>query len=286
MDSMQPQSMTGYGRGTAGNFKVEIRSSNHKNLDIHVNVPYYLFSHEPDIRKTVKQKFNRGRIDIYVPKQDLEGIRLKVNMPLAKEYFNALGSLKEELSIRGDVGMDLLASQRDIFIMDEPEVDVSEFYNALNSALEEVGQARVEEAESLVSDIAGRIQILRKLIAVIEDRRDEFIDTAKQKLHERLKQLLDNSEIDETRVIQETAILIEKSDITEEIVRIKSHLDYFAGILNSGDTVGKKMDFMVQELRREINTIGSKSQDIEITNNIVEMKHEVEKIKEQVQNLQ
>jgi uncharacterized protein (TIGR00255 family) len=283
---MQPQSMTGYGRGTAGNFKVEIRSSNHKNLDIHINVPYYLFSHEPDIRKTVKQKFNRGRIDIYVPRQDLEGIRLKVNMPLANEYFNALLSLKEELSIQGDIGMDLLASHRDIFIMDEPEINVSEFHNALDSALEEVGKARVEEAESLIKDISERIQILRKHIATIGDRRDEFIDNAKQKLHERLKQLLDNSEIDETRVIQETAILVEKSDITEEIVRIKSHLDYFADILNSGDTVGKKMDFMVQELRREINTIGSKSQDIEITNNIVEMKHEVEKIKEQVQNLQ
>jgi uncharacterized protein (TIGR00255 family) len=249
-------------------------------------VPYYLFSHEPDIRKTVKQKFNRGRIDIYVPRQDLEGIRLKVNMPLANEYFNALLSLKEELSIQGDIGMDLLASHRDIFIMDEPEINVSEFHNALDSALEEVGKARVEEAESLIKDISERIQILRKHIATIGDRRDEFIDNAKQKLHERLKQLLDNSEIDETRVIQETAILVEKSDITEEIVRIKSHLDYFADILNSGDTVGKKMDFMVQELRREINTIGSKSQDIEITNNIVEMKHEVEKIKEQVQNLQ
>ncbi len=283
---MLPQSMTGYGRGTAGNFKVEIRSSNHKNLDIQINVPYYLFSHEPDIRKTVKQKFNRGRIDIYVPRQDLEGIRLKVNMPLAKEYFNALRSLQEELSIRGDIGINLLSSQRDIFIMDEPEIDVSEFYNALDSALEELGKTRVEEAESLISDIAGRIQILRQHIATIESRRDEFIDNSRQKLHERLKELLDNSEIDETRVIQETAILIEKSDITEEIVRIKSHLDYFTDILNSGDTVGKKMDFMVQELRREINTIGSKSQDIEITNNTVEMKHEIEKIKEQVQNLQ
>lgn len=286
MDTMLPQSMTGYGRGTAGTFKVEIRSSNHKNLDIHINVPYYLFSHEPDIRKTVKQKFNRGRIDIYVPRQDMEGIRLKVNMPLAKEYFNALRSLKEELSIHGDIGVDLLASQKDIFIMDEPDINVSEFHNALDSALEEVEKARVEEAESLISDIAGRIQILRKYIAVIESRRDEFIDNAKQKLHERLKQLLDNSEIDETRVIQEAAIIVEKSDITEEVVRIKSHLDYFADILNSGDTVGKKCDFMVQELRREINTIGAKSQNIEITNNTVEMKHEIEKIKEQVQNLQ
>lgn len=283
---MMPQSMTGYGRGTAGNFKVEIRSSNHKNLDVQINVPHYLFSHELDIRKAVKQKFHRGRIDIYVPRQDPDGIKLKLNMPLAKEYFNAMHALKEILHINGDIGIDLLASQRDIFIMDEQEIDLSSFYNALDLALEELEKTRIEEAETLLRDIAERIKKMRHHLATIESRRDSVVENAKQKLHERLKELLDHAEVDETRLIQETAILVEKSDITEEIVRIESHLDYLSDVLNSGDTIGKKMDFVVQELRREIHTIGSKSQDLDITNNTVEMKHEIEKIREQVQNLQ
>lgn len=284
--NMHPQSMTGYGKGIAGNFRVEIRSSNHKNLDININVPHFLFSQDPEIRKSVKKIFNRGRIEIFVPRQEMDSVKLKVNKTLAREYYNALVSLKDELSLPDDPGIDMIASHRDIFLMDDPEINADDFYNALNDALDELKKTRIEEGENLIADIKARVLSLEEYTRNIENKRADFAVTAHQKLKDRLRELLDDVEVDEARLIHETAILVEKSDITEEIVRIKSHLGLFAEILGSGDTIGKKIDFFIQELRREVNTIGSKSQDVEITTTVVEMKHDLEKIKEQVQNLQ
>ncbi len=285
---MHIQSMTGYGRGIAGDFKVEVRSSNHRNIDIQVNIPSYLYCYEAEIRKLIKQKFHRGRIEIYVPRVAGDNInfRLKLNKSLAREYYNAFVSLKDELSLSDSIGIDVLASQRNIFLLDEPEIEVTEFYDALKAALEELKKTRIEEGKYLVNDIRNRIQFLSKYITNIENKRAEFITHAQKNLYERLKDLLGNTLIDDSRLIQETAILIDKSDITEEIVRIKSHLRYIEELLESGDANGKKMDFIAQELNREINTIGSKTPDVEITTYVVEMKHELEKIREQVQNLQ
>ncbi len=283
---MMPQSMTGYGRGISGNFKVEVRSTNHKSLDVHINVPYYLLFYEPEIKKIVKNKFHRGRIEIFVPKQEVGNIKLKVNKTLAREYYNALILLRDELSLSDNIGIEMLASQREIFLLDETEIDISGFYDALETALEDLNNSRVEEGKSLIYDIAERIRLISGRIQNIEQKRSEFTLTAKEKLLGRLKELLDSAQVDESRLIQETAILIEKSDITEEIVRIKSHLKLFEDVIKSGDAIGKKLDFIIQELRREINTIGSKAQDFEIANDVVEVKHELEKIREQIQNLQ
>ena len=278
--------MTGYGKGIAGNFRVEIRSSNHKNLDININVPHFLFSQDPKIRKVVKKNFNRGRIEIFVPRQEMSSVKLKVNKTLAREYYNALVSLKDELSITDNVGISMISSQRDVFLMDDPEINDDDFYAALNDALDDLKETRIEEGVNLIADITIRLRSLEDYTEKIEKKRVGFAESAHQKLKDRLKELLDGVDIDESRLIHETAILVDKSDITEELVRIKSHLGLFAGILESGDTIGKKIDFFIQELRREVNTIGSKSQDVEIATAVVEMKHDLEKIKEQVQNLQ
>ncbi|MDH4029035.1 MAG: YicC family protein [Nitrospirota bacterium] len=278
--------MTGYGKGSAGSFQVEARSSNHKNLDINLNVPFFLFSHDPEIRKIIKSEFNRGRIDVFVPKHETETLKLKVNKALATEYYNAFIALKDEFQVSGDIGIELLASQKNILMLDEAETDISEFYEALNTALGELKKTRIEEGGNLINDIRDRIRSLRDYLNIIEGKREVMVSDMQQKLRERLKEYLGGIELDETRLIQETAILVERADITEEIVRIKSHLKHFEEIFLSGDTMGKKMDFFIQELRREVNTIGSKSQDVEITTTVVEMKHELEKIKEQVQNLQ
>jgi uncharacterized protein (TIGR00255 family) len=216
----------------------------------------------------------------------MDSVKLKVNKTLAREYYNALVSLKDELSIADDVGINMISSQRDIFIMDEPEINNDDFYSALNDALDELKKTRIEEGINLITDIKIRVRSLENHTKNIEKMRVGFTATAHQKLKDRLKELLDGVEFDETRLIHETAILVDKSDITEEIVRIKSHLGLFSDILKSGDTIGKKIDFFIQELRREVNTIGSKSQDVEIATTVVEMKHDLEKIKEQVQNLQ
>jgi uncharacterized protein (TIGR00255 family) len=283
---LMPQSMTGYGRGISENFKVEIRSSNHKNLDIHVNIPYYLYSYEPEIKKIVRKKITRGRIDIFIAKQEMDNIKLKVNKPLATEYYNALVSLKDELSLSDNVGIDMVASHRDVFLLDDPEIDLQDFYRALEIALEELNKTRVEEGENLIQDIFERTELVKKCLGNIEQQRAAFTASARAKINERLKEFLGEMQVDDTRLIQEAAILIEKSDITEEIVRMKSHLKQFAEVLKDGDTIGKKLDFIIQELRREINTIGSKAQQYEIASNVVEVKHELEKVREQVQNLQ
>jgi len=216
----------------------------------------------------------------------MNSVKLKVNKTLAREYYNALVSLKDELSITDNVGISMISSQRDVFLMDDPEINDDDFYSALNDALDDLKETRIEEGVNLIADIKIRLRSLEDYTEKIEKKRVGFAESAHQKLKDRLKELLDGVDIDESRLIHETAILVDKSDITEEIVRIKSHLGLFAGILESGDTIGKKIDFFIQELRREVNTIGSKSQDVEIATAVVEMKHDLEKIKEQVQNLQ
>jgi len=179
---MHPQSMTGYGKGTAGNFRVEIRSSNHKNLDININVPHFLFSQDPKIRKVVKKKFNRGRIEIFIPRQEMSSVKLKVNKTLAREYYNALVSLKDELSITDNVGISMISSQRDVFLMDDPEINDDDFYSALNDALDDLKETRIEEGVNLITDIKIRLQSLEDYTEKIEKKRvgfEERISTRK-----------------------------------------------------------------------------------------------------------
>jgi len=278
--------MTGYGMGMAGNFKVETRSSNHRNLYVQINVPSYLYYYEPEIRNLVKETFHRGRIEIYTSKSEEDNIKLKINKSLAREYYSALVSLKDELSISEDVGINILALQKDIFSPEEPEVEISAFRKALENALEELKKTRVQEGRNLIDDISKRLNFLKEYLTRVEDGRKEFLANTTKTLAEKLKTLLGNTQIDDTRIIQEAAILAERSDITEEIVRIKSHLNHAKDILGNSDIIGKKLDFLAQELHREVNTISSKANSAEISTLIVEMKNELEKIREQTQNLQ
>lgn len=278
--------MTGYGRGEDGNFKIETRSSNQRTLDIRINIPSYLYSLEPEIRKIVKEKFHRGRIEIFIPKVEEETAKLKINKSLAKEYYHALLSLKEELSITEDIGINLLAQQKDIFSIEEQEIDTTRFYRALDNALEDLKKMRTDEGKILADDISRRLEALNSSLETIEEKRAEFTAHARAALIEKLKSILDTTPIEEPRIIQEAAILVERSDITEEVVRMKSHLQHAKEILDSGGVIGKKIDFLTQELHREVNTIGSKAASAGISILVVEMKHEIEKIREQVQNIQ
>lgn len=283
---MQIESMTGFGSAEKGDFSVEVRSVNHKNLDIHFNAPSYLYRLDPDIRKLAKDIFSRGRIDIYVSKLSGSEKKIHVNIKLAQEYQKSLNALKNGLKLKDDVGLSYFASLRDIFSTDDPDLKMSDFNAALHSALKKLKISRSKEGKALVADILKRMQTIHKDLVKIEGRRKIIASTAASGLRDRLKEIMKDTPVDETRLIQEAAILTERSDITEEMVRIKSHLNYMKDIIKSGDTVGKKLDFVIQELRREVNTIGSKSSDIQITVSVVEMKDELEKIREQVQNLQ
>jgi uncharacterized protein (TIGR00255 family) len=278
--------MTGYGRGISGSFRIEARSTNQRNLDVRINMPSYLYSIEPDIKKKVRLKFQRGRIEIFIQMTNEENIKLKINKSLAKEYYRALVSLKKDLSIREEVGINVLAGQRDIFSIEEPEIDVSGLYEALDVTLEDLTKMREEEGEFLTEDISGRLDLLQGYITDIEGKREDFTANAHKVLTERLKTILSDTSIDDSRIVQEAAIIVDRSDITEEIVRFKNHLKHAGEIIGNLSVIGKKMDFLSQELYREINTIGTKAAGSGISALVIEMKHEIEKIREQAQNLQ
>jgi len=282
---MKIQSMTGYGMEINGDFRVEVRSSNHRGLDTQVKIPFYLYFYEPEIRRLVKKNFTRGRIEVLISHQ-AETVRLKINKPLAKELYGALRSLKDELSITGDIGIDVLLLQRDLFLQEEPEFELTSLHKALDAALESLKEMRIREGENLIREITDRANTIKEHIKHLEDKKAGFIINAKDALSERLRDLLSNTLIDDSRLIQEVAILLERTDITEELVRIKSHLRYMEDILERGGSIGKKMDFLTQELQRELNAISSKIASPEVSPIIIELKDEVEKIREQVQNLQ
>ncbi|GAB4540482.1 MAG: YicC family protein [Thermodesulfovibrionia bacterium] len=283
---MYIQSMTGYGKGVNGDIRVEVRSINHKGLDIQLNIPPYLYPYEDRIRKEIKERFQRGRIEVRVTGRETSYKRLKVNRVLAKEYYNELLSLKNELSIPGTVEIGLFSSIPQLFLFEDAGYEIRGFESALISALDELLNSRTREGRELVSDIRKRIRLLKRYVSDVEKRRKVFIDRTTKEMRARVRELLKDAPIDDTRIIQEVAILINRSDITEEIIRIKSHLKGMEGLLTTDGAIGRKMDFFAQELHREVNTICAKASDVIISNYVIDMKHEVERIREQVQNLQ
>jgi len=277
--------MTGYGRGVNGSLMVEVRSTNHKALDIQLNIPTSLYPYEAKIRGQIRKRFQRGRIELRVTAQGKDFKRLKINRTLAKEYYRGLSLLRDELSIPGNIDIGLLSSMRDIFVFEEVD-NILGFEGVLVTALDELKRSRMKEGEILVSDIKKRLRLLKRHLKSIEARQKGFLDRTMKKMRRRLKELLEEVSIDESRLMQELAIMAQRSDITEEIVRIKSHIESIERLITTDEVVGKRIDFYAQELRREINTIGSKASDVKISDRVVEMKHEVEKIREQAQNLQ
>lgn len=278
--------MTGYGKGIDADFIVEARSINHKILDIQLNIPPYLYPYEGKIRKEINERFQRGRIEVRVTRKDGDYKRPRINKAIAREYYEELLSLKSELSIPGNIEIGLLLSIPHIFLFEDVRSDIRGFDSALISALDELRDSRIKEGKELISDIKKRMRLLKRYVSGVEKRRRVFIMNSMEGMRKRLKELLKDAPVDESRIIQEIAILINRSDITEEIVRIKSHLKGMEDLIATNEAIGRKMDFFAQELRREINTIGSKASDVIISNYVIEMKHEVEKIREQVQNLQ
>jgi len=280
------QSMTGYGRGNRGCFGVEVRASNYRYLDIQIKMPQSLYFYETELRRLIRERFSRGRFEVLVSKTGEDGVKIKINRPLAKELYNAINSLKAELFIPGDIGIEVLTSQKDIFTVEKPVYDTTDLIGAFNEALNELEKLRVEEGKSLTEEIVKRVQLIKEYLKQIEDKRADSIANTRTLLMQRLKEFLGNTAIDDSRLIQEVALLVDKSDITEELVRIKVHIRQIEHTIKEGGFVGKKIDFFLQEINREVNTIGSKACSSDISVAVVEIKSELEKIREQVQNLQ
>jgi uncharacterized protein (TIGR00255 family) len=290
------KSMTGYGKGESsfanGRIIVEVRCVNHRYGEITVKLPRALMQFENDIKKRAAEKLVRGKIDLFIQVEG--GISLGVptaNLPLARGYYKALSGIREALGLGEQVDLALIASQRDVITVAAEaeaslEVIPEELIAALEEALRRVDEMRVFEGESLLADFQKRREVLSTLIGRVAARSPFVVSEYAARLKERISQLCSDSGLPEERIALEVALLADKCDITEELVRLESHLRQFDETLASSEPVGRKLDFLLQEINREVNTIGSKANDARIATSVVELKAELEKIREQVQNIE
>lgn len=287
-------SMTGYGRGeyTDGSrlYIVEAQAFNHRFLEVRTKAPKRLCSLEFKIHRTVQQRFRRGRFDLSVTEKVLaeEPISFRLNLGLAAQYLTALKRLQEELKLPGQVTVELLGSFQQLFEVEEegPETSWGPVEVALKQALDALEAMRVEEGEALEAELLSRLASVEGMVDRVLQRASEVPGLIKERLQARLSALLEGRAIEPLRLEQELAIFADRSDITEEGARLKSHLGQFRAILAEGGPHGRKLDFLLQEMSREANTIGAKAADVAISLEVVALKAELERIREQVQNVE
>lgn len=290
------KSMTGYGRNEAvidgKKIYCEIKSVNHRYSDYSIKVPRNLGFLEDRIKKIASERISRGKVDIYVGIEYCETSDRKIylNTELAKEYLTALWQMRDELGLRDDISVMNVARLPDIFRAERLEEDEDKLWEAVSSvvraALDEFTAMREREGERIEKDLTDRIEYMRSVAAKVEQRSPETVEEYKNRLYTKIKEVLDGKEVDEARVLTEVAIFADKVAVNEETVRLCSHFDEFYKIISSDEPAGRRLDFLIQEINREINTTGSKANDIEIARYVVELKGETEKLREQVQNIE
>jgi uncharacterized protein (TIGR00255 family) len=290
------RSMTGYGMGqkvmSLGRITAEARSHNHRYLDISVRLPKKLYPLEIRIKEMVKAHFSRGRFDISI-EMDSGGkdqFKLEPNIEVAQMYVDALENLKSKLNIAGEVTLDLVSRAKDVIMAKEVEEDVvslwEEISGVLQACLEALEATRESEGRNLVLDLEGRLKRIARHIEEVRGRSPSVLEAYRKRLSERVAEMAEGVEIDSTRLHQEVAYFADRSDITEEVVRIDSHLKQFEQMLGSDEPIGRKMDFLLQEIHREVNTTSAKANDVVISQKVVEIKAELEKMREQIQNIE
>ncbi len=289
------KSMTGYGRGDSKredlHFSVEIKAVNHRYCDVNIKAPRLLSALEPELKKRVQGHLKRGKIDVYISQDNSSRLTAVpvVAEDLALAYMKAFGRLQELSGLSGSVSVEFLAAQKDVLQVQDAELSMDDvrtcLFEALDHALEAISVMRKCEGEATAVDIQDRLSSLGEILAAIEEVAPRVPLEWQEKLNERLAKLQDNGG-DPQRIAQEIAIFADRCDISEEITRFKSHLQQFTELLQGDEPVGRQMDFLVQELNREANTMGSKSNDAVLTRQVVALKSELEKIREQVQNIE
>ncbi|PIE73544.1 MAG: YicC family protein [Deltaproteobacteria bacterium] len=293
---MTIRSMTGFGRGTVEHqgriWTVEVRTVNNRFLDCNLRLPKEYHALEERVRKRIGEYHARGRVELMVSvhgdSSDL--VQLSYNETLAKRYLEALDGIAEQFGITGEISAVQLTSYPDVLVRERQEEDLEVVWPclgaALDSALAACEEMRCREGAALAADLETRIAAFTALVLQVEEALPEVQQIREAQLQARLEKLLDGVAVDPQRLAQEVAILVDKADVTEELVRIRSHLQQFCGFLEKGQEVGRKCDFLIQELLREVNTIASKSSDAGIAHLTVALKSELEKIREQVQNVE
>ena len=290
------RSMTGFGRYeiSENNRKitVEIKSVNHRYLDINIRMPKKLYSFENNIRHLIKNMLERGKVDVFISYEDYsEGsMCLKYNEGVAKEYFDTITKISQMFGLLNDATATYIAKCPEVVVMEEQAVSEDELEklvsDTVNGALVELVKAREKEGEHLRGNLFEKTKIMQDIVEMIKEKSPQILKEYKAKLEEKVKELLLNSTIDESRIAAEVTLYADKVCVDEEIVRLLSHINSMNVNLQNGDRVGRKLDFIAQEMNREANTILSKTSDIEITNKGIELKNTVEEIREQVQNIE
>lgn len=289
------KSMTGYGRAKLSKddreYQIEIKSVNHRYLDISVRIPKQLSYLEETIKKEIAKKVKRGKIDVFVTFENnsLEGKEIKINTELAKAYIDELKKLAEKENILSDIQVTEISKYPDVLNIQSSQDDekiTEEVLETITIATDNLVQMRETEGNKISEDLLKRLNIINKKVEEIAKLSTGLIEEYVVKLEERIKELLKTEEIDKTRIAQEVVIYADKCSIEEEVTRLNSHISQFKNLLNSNEAIGKKLDFIIQEMNRETNTIGSKANNLEITNGVIDIKTEIENIREQVQNIE
>lgn len=289
-------SMTGFGRGRFVNdersIAIEIKAVNHRFLDLTVKTPRTLSFVEDKIKAVVQDRIQRGKVDVFVTYTQYQkpGSKVNVDEKLAKEYSEALKKIAAGLGLSEDVSVTRIASFPDVLSVYEDDIDEelvwSQVKDALDKAIDNFTNMRAVEGENLKNNLLGMAQNIENSMKVVKEQAPKVPLEYKAKLEQRIANILQSDAVDPTRLAQEVAFFADKCSIDEEITRMGSHIGQMRDILNGGGAVGRKLDFLVQEMNREANTMGSKANNIILTNTVLEMKSEIEKIREQIQNIE
>ena len=289
------KSMTGYGRANVSKnereYQIEIKSVNHRYLDVSVKMPRQLSYLEETIKKEISSKVKRGKIDVFVTFENnsAEGKEIKINTELAKAYIDELKKLAEKENILADIQVTDISKYPDVLNIQNSQDDETikeEVIETIKNATENLVQMREVEGTKISEDLTERLDKIQLKINEISKLSTGLIEEYVVKLEERIKEILKNQEVDKSRLAQEVVIYADKCSIEEEVTRLNSHISQFKTLLSSNEAIGKKLDFIVQEMNRETNTRGSKANKLEITNGVIDIKTEIENIREQVQNIE
>ena len=290
------KSMTGYGRAVetvnGREFTVELRSVNNRYLDCAVKLPRALSFAEDAVKQAVKGAISRGKVDVFISlrSESAQDVKITLNAPMVEGYIAAMRQMAKDYGIREDISVSLLSRMPDVFTVDKPEVDeeqlLSDLLSVVGKALERFDAMRTAEGKALENDLRSRGETILSLVEQVESGSGQTVADYRARLENKLKEVLANTAIDESRILTEAAIFADKVAVDEETVRLRSHLDQMNNMLTTGGAIGRKLYFLLQEMNRETNTIGSKCSDLKLARIVVNIKAELEKIREQTQNIE
>lgn len=290
------KSMTGFGRGhkilNGRDITVEIRAVNHRYYEFSSRLPRSLGYVEEKLKSLLQGSINRGKVEISVLISNVEAAdeKITINSEIVREYIEALRSVKDEFGLTNDLSLSNVLRIPDAFTVVKTETDEEQLWEDIRSTAEEALEhfiaMRENEGERMKQDVMSRLDKIEEWVGIVETRSPQVVEDYRRRLYDKMCEVLSTTNIDENRILMEAGIFSEKTAVDEETVRLRSHIAQFRSMLESGEPVGRKLDFLVQEMNRETNTIGSKVQDIEVTRIVVDQKSEIEKIREQIQNIE